>query len=225
MKRSIVVMALVAAIGGAAVATAPPSLASWVDDHCAKNSATDSHVKRSEAQAYAAVGFGEGYEWGGGCWNDNDKDDTPGQPDSSGEGPDCSGYVYKVWELVGTYGDSGFIWRDRLMNAHGPYTTTDFHDASTTFSPFHRLKNWQNRTVTLYMDAFAKDGHIGLLYTSSNPSSDTDYIAEALGDAYGVEKNIEGYRFDSAYVGVRREDWTPDCYPNCETDPVVVVLR
>ena len=45
------------------------------------------------------VAVGEGYEWGGGCWNDNNRDDTPGQPDSNGEGPDCSGFVFKTWEL------------------------------------------------------------------------------------------------------------------------------
>ena len=65
------------------------------------------------------------------------------------------------------------------------------------------------------MDAFAKDGHIGMLYTSVQPGENTDSIIEAKGDTYGTDVFIEDFRFDSAYIGVRREGWTLDCYPNC----------
>ena len=67
----------------------------------------------------------------------------------------------------------------------------------------------------LYMDAFAKRGHIGLLYTDAHPASNTDYILEAYSDGSGVDVNVRSYRYDSQYVGVRREGWTADCYPRC----------
>ena len=46
----------------------------------------------------------EGYQWGGGCWNDNDNDDSPGDPGNrgtGGEGGDCSGFTFKVWRRAG----------------------------------------------------------------------------------------------------------------------------
>ena len=43
----------------------------------------------------------EGYQWAGGCWNDNDRDDSPNDPHedpaTGGEGGDCSGFTFKVW--------------------------------------------------------------------------------------------------------------------------------
>ena len=32
-----------------------------------------------------------------------------------------------------------------------------------------------------------------------------------MGDGYGTDVFIEDYRFDSDYIGVRREGWTLDC--------------
>ena len=53
---------------------------------------------RSTVALYARY---EGYQWGGGCWNDNDVDDSPGDPtedpNTGGEGGDCSGFTFKVW--------------------------------------------------------------------------------------------------------------------------------
>lgn len=226
MKRMLLLITLTTCVLGLAPGLSRPVLATWVDSHCYPNNYADSNVRRADAQAYATVGFDEGYEWGGGCWNDNDKDDTPGQPDSGGEGPDCSGYTFKTWELKNGYGVSGFRWWDKMQDQHGPYTTSDFHDVGTSSSlPFHRLKD-KNRSTTLYMDAFAKVGHVGILYTSSNPTANTDWIAEALGDASGTGEFEEDFRYDSAYVAVRRKDWTPDCWPNCIGSPdgrVVVI--
>jgi hypothetical protein len=221
MKRLLVILAVLAA---AVVLPATPSAATWVGSNCYPDSTPDSNVTRTNARNYVDNALGEGYEWGGGCWNNNDVDDTPSQPDSSGEGPDCSGLVYKTWELRSDPWDAGFTWYFRLHNTHGPYSTDDFH-APVAADPFFKLANkW--RSTTLFMDAFAKDGHIGLLYTSDNPGSNTDYIAEALGDSPGTDLYIETYRFDAAYVGVRRQAWTPECYPNCGSaiaSPVVTV--
>jgi hypothetical protein len=49
------------------IASAGPSRASWVSEHCNDNQAADSYVRRTDARAYAIVAFEEGYEWGGGC--------------------------------------------------------------------------------------------------------------------------------------------------------------
>jgi hypothetical protein len=213
MRRLIVLIGTAGLLMAGGPAFVRPSYAAWTDDNCRGDGYSDSNVRRADAQAYAAVAFGEGYEWGGGCWNDTDRDDTPGEPDSGGEGPDCSGYVFKTWELKSATGQSGFTYWERKKTIHGPYTSASFHAPAAGW-PFFKLPN-KNRSTTLYMDAFAKDGHVALLYTSNNPSSNTDWIAEAYSDSAGVDKNERDYRYDSEYVAVQREDWAPDCYPNC----------
>jgi hypothetical protein len=205
-------------IGGVAlltialVAVGTPAEASWVSRNCYSDSHSDTYYKRSEARAYAAVADNEGYEWGGGCWNNNNVDDTPGAPDSSGEGPDCSGLVFKSWELRNSVGASGFTWWSRFQNIHGPYSSYDYYSPASS-DPFHRIS--KSRSATAIMDAFARQGHVGLLYSTNNPSSNTDWIIEAANDRSGTDVNERGYRYDSAYVAVKREGWTPECYPNC----------
>jgi hypothetical protein len=195
-----------------AIFPAVPSHASWVSQNCNTTQSTDSHVRRLDARAYAVVAFGEGYEWGGGCWNDNDRDDTPDQPDSGGEGPDCSGFVFKSWELQNN-GNNGFTYHDDLQNIHGPYSSYDFHSPKN--DPFVLLPD-KRRTTTMYMDAFAKNGHVALLWSDSPPSSNLDYMGEALGDAPGTGEFVEAYRYDSNYDAVKRLNWTADCYPRCQ---------
>src|SRR5437879_2677341 len=60
----------------------------------------------------------------------------PGMPDSNGEGPDCSGLVFKTWELRNTANDGGFTYDQAMQNIHGVYTSYDFHSpvASDPFS-------------------------------------------------------------------------------------------
>jgi hypothetical protein len=210
MRRLLGVLTISAA---ALVGFAGAGHASWVSDHCYPDHMTDYYVKRSDARAYADVARNEGYEWGGGCWNNNDRDDTPNAPDSGGEGPDCSGLVFKTWELVNASGKSGFTWYNKLENVHGPYSSYDFHSPDST-DPFFRIS--KARSTTVYMDAFAKNGHVGMLWTSANPSAYTDYIVEARGDDAGTNVFVRDYRYNDAYTGVRREGWTPDCYPYCQ---------
>lgn len=221
MKRRLGFLML-ACLAGALLAVVParPGRATWVSQNCNTNQRADSHVRRLDARAYAAVGFGEGYEWGGGCWNDNDRDDTPNQPDSAGEGPDCSGFVFKTWELQNN-GNNGFTFHDQLQNDHGPYTSYDFHSPQN--DPFVLLPD-KKRTTTTYMDAFAKRGHVALLWSGTPPSSNLDYIGEALGDAAGTDQFVESYRFDSAYVAVKRLNWTADCYPRCQLPAINEVI-
>jgi hypothetical protein len=201
MKRAVLLVALLA---GLVAVPAAPSQASWVSTHCHTDNFPVGGYTRGDARAFADVAKNEGYEWGGGCWNNNNYDDTPGQPDSEGEGPDCSGFVFKTWFLADGFGALGEWYWDNIQNIHGPYSSSSFHNASTTFRPFYRLTN-KLRSTTAYMDAFAKDGHIGMLYTVVNPTSGTDWIVEAKGDAYGTNVFEETYRFDSAYVAVRRK--------------------
>jgi hypothetical protein len=206
---------LVSALAFALTATvlARPGHATWVSSNCFDNPATKSGLMRADARAYAAYADHEGYEWGGGCWNNDQRDDTPNAPDSSGEGPDCSGLVFKTWELPKTYGAQGFRHYNRLMNVHGPYVAADFHGAGSNL-PFHDLGS-KSRQSTLYMDAFASSSHVGLIWSDSVPSAGGDYIIEALGDLYGTNVNVENYRSDSRFLAVRREGWTPDCSPRC----------
>ncbi len=197
-------------IAAIVVGTATSSQASWVSVHCAPNHSSDTIFQRKTAQAYAAVAAGEGYEWGGGCWNDNNVDDTPDAPDSNGEGPDCSGLVFKTWELKNSYGASGGEVWDKLENVHGPYSSDDFH-SPVAADPFSGVAKGSMQ----YMDAFARNGHVALLASKMDSSDSSDWVYEALGDAYGTGLNFEGYRGNTAYTGVKREGWTADCYPNC----------
>jgi hypothetical protein len=124
--------------------------------------------------------------------------------------------VFKSWELRHP-GDNGFTYYDKLENVHGPYASYDYRSPGSS-DPFVRLPD-KNRSTTMYMDAFAKNGHVGLISSRPSPGSNTDYILEALGDAAGTGEWLESYRFNSDYVAVRRKNWTPDCFPNCRMDP------
>ena len=221
MKRVLLCLLIVGGTIGMVPSTAS---ATFVSSYCYNNNHEDSNYRRVDARAYVSRALKEGYEWGGGCWNDNNVDDTPGAPDSSGEGPDCSGLVFKSWELESSWGASGFHWWDKLQNIHGPYSSDSYHDAGTATSlPFYRFDKTNN---PLYMDAFARIGHVGLLWTSVKNSDGTYTFAEAKGDAYGTNTWSENWMNDSSFVGVRRKSWTPDCYPNCvasPSEPVVAV--
>jgi hypothetical protein len=222
MKRLISVGGMAVMLTAAAaliVGTASPSQASWAGNNCAKNRFDDPIYQRKTSQSYAAVAVGEGYEWGGGCWNDNNRDDTPGAPDSGGEGPDCSGFTFKSWEMKNATGGAGGEWYDKLEDIHGPYSSYDFHSPVSS-DPFSTV----SKSSMQYMDAFAKDGHVAMLSSKVDSSSSSDWVYEALGDSSGTDLNFEGYRGSSSYSGVKREGWTADCYPNCGVAAVADVV-
>ena len=211
-------LSLMVAISGMGLValTAGPAIASWTDDNCDGVGFKIDWWKRSQAKAYAELASGEGYEWGGGCYRLNGHDDTPGAPDSGGEGNDCSGFVFRVWALKAD-GSVGFRYWEMEKNIHGPYTTGSYFDP---------LASWQFRTIgkgyltTQYMDAFVYRnggaGHIGLILTEG--SGGGDYMIHAKNDADGTTVTWETYRSSSAFNGVRREGWQAECYPNC-VDP------
>jgi hypothetical protein len=190
-----------------ALSTASASLAyhtAFVRNNCNYNAPTyTSYFTRDGSAAVAFRATKEGYQWGGGCWNNNDVDDSPDDPTSDpntgGEGPDCSGLTFKVWrESQNTSDKSAWEW-NMLRFVHGPYTANDF-----------RLGNGEPN-VTYYkpglirMDAVANTVHIGIIW-APNPDG-TDQLVEAKGEYYGTNIWTRGYRTANVYGGVRRLGW------------------
>ena len=146
----------------------------------------------------------EGYQWAGGCWNDNDRDDSPNDPRedpaTGGEGGDCSGFTFKVWRESLDQSNAGFQQWGMLRNVHGPYTAAAFK--AGTGAPNVTV----SKSGLIKMDALASDTHIGLIY-AANPDG-TDQIIEAKGEDYGTGVWTRTYRGSSSYSGVRRTGWS-----------------
>jgi len=193
----------------------PAAAGTWSQDNCSGSAWSMTSWRRADAQAYAQRGDREGYEWNGGCYKLNDRDDTPNAPDSGGEGADCSGYTFKSWALKSSAGTSGYHYWTHEKEIHGAYYTWNYHSPAST-DPFKLLAS-KTYAATLYMDAFVyrsgDAGHIGMIYLEGSGGS--DYIVEAKSDALGTRIAYTNYRSQSAYRGVTRKAWTPDCYPNC----------
>jgi hypothetical protein len=163
-----------------------------------------SYITRDGSIAVALRARHEGYQWGGGCWNDNDIDDSPGDPpenfNTGGEGGDCSGFVFKVWRESETESNAGFYQWGMLRHIHGPYTAARFKagEGAPNISV--------SKSALIKMDALAKSGHIGMIYATN--ADGTDQIIEAKGEAYGTNIWTRTYRGDSNYSGVRRTGWS-----------------
>lgn len=152
---------------------------------------------------YAYVGLREGYQWGGGCWNDNNVDDSPGDPvqvvQTKGEGPDCSGFVFKTWrESTDPNVAAPYCW-GFLRDIHGPYASGSFKDGAGAPNVTYP------KSGLIRMDALASYNHIGMLYAHNGDG--TDLIMEAKGEAYGTNLWARTYSSDPAYGGVRRLNW------------------
>ncbi len=143
-------------------------------------------------------------ERAGGCWNDNNIDDSPNDPPgdggAGGEGGDCSGFTFKVWRESESTSDGGFYEWLKLRKVHGPYIADSFRQGAgapnTTYSKSGLIK----------MDALASTGHIGMIYATN--ADGTDQIIEAKGEAYGTNIWTRTYRGSSSYSGVRRTGWS-----------------
>lgn len=211
--RPWVTVLLAVAVAALGVVTAR---AAWVDGNCAGGGYDMLNWKRSQASAYFQPMNHEGYEWGGGCFKLDDRDDTPNAPDSGGEGTDCSGLVFRTWALRNDR-TPGYRHWDYDKNIHGPYTTRAYF-APTPSDPFRTLG--KRYAATQPMDAFVyrnasnTAGHIGLIFLEG--SGGFDYIAESAGDAEGTWIQLRDYRSQSSYRGVARKDWTPECFPRCD---------
>ncbi|HLE99797.1 MAG TPA: hypothetical protein VI540_07845 [Gaiellaceae bacterium] len=178
---------------------------SFVADSCNYAAPTPtSSITRDGSTTVALRARWEGYQWAGGCWNDNDRDDSPGDPvetpGTGGEGPDCSGFTFKVWRESEKTSDAGFYQWGLFRFVHGPYTAQSFKNGAgapnTTYS----------KSALIRMDALASDGHVGLIY-AKNPDG-SDQIIEAKGEAYGTNIWTRTYRGSSSYGGARRLGWS-----------------
>lgn len=206
----------VAAVVVGTVMTPPAHAATWVSTNCtASGPSALSSWKRSNAQTYSLVADNEGYQWGGGCYNDNNRDDSPNHPqqDTStmGEGTDCSGLVFKTWALK-TTNVGGFAYWNKLKYQHGPNGSVHYRDAKwsggATAVEYHNIS--KSRTYTNRMDAFARNGHIGLIYTDDGTSDGQDHIIESASEASGTDINIRNYRSVTDYKAVARYGWYPE---------------
>jgi hypothetical protein len=203
-QRSFVAAFIVAlCLGGAGTAGAYHTR--FVADNCNYATSTPtSFITRDGSATVALRARHEGYQWAGGCWNDNDNDDAPNDPRedpyTGGEGGDCSGFTFKVWREALDTGDAGFHQWGMLRFVHGPYTAAAFKAGSGA----------PNVTVAksnlIRMDALASNDHIGMIY-ATNPDG-SDQIIEAKGEAYGTNIWTRTYRGSSSYSGVRRTGWS-----------------
>jgi hypothetical protein len=197
-----VVFALAASLGAAG---AWAYHTRFVANNCNSNPPQPtSYFTRSGSIEVALVGRFEGYQWGGGCWNDNNVDDSPGDPtedpNTGGEGGDCSGFTFKVWrESPHTTGAGAYQW-NRLRFIHGPYTAAAFKNGDGAPNVTYP------KSGLIRMDALAGYHHIGMIYTT-NPDG-SDQVIEAKGEAYGTNIWTRTYRGSSAYGGVRRLGWS-----------------
>ena len=172
--------------------------------YCNNNWFNDSTIPRTEARNYAYTAAGDGYQWGGGCWNSDGVDQSPGDPTENiytrGEGPDCSGFTFKAWYERGETGDPGMRYHSWMQNVHGPYSAASFKYGEGA----------PNITVakadTIYMDAFASTYHIGMIYWA-NTAYNTDRIIEAKCEACGTGTWSRTYRGNPDYSGARRMGW------------------
>jgi hypothetical protein len=177
----------------------------FVADNCNTAAPTPtSYITRDGSATVALRARYEGYQWAGGCWNDNDQDDSPGDPHedpaTGGEGGDCSGFTFKVWRESLNQSDAGFYQWGLLRNVHGPYTAAAFKAGSGAPNVA------ASKAGLVRMDALASDGHIGLVW-AANPDG-SDQIIEAKGEAYGTSIWTRTYRGSSGYSGVRRTGWS-----------------
>jgi hypothetical protein len=182
----------------------------FVANNCNYSAPTPmSYITRDSSTTSALKARYEGYQWGGGCWNDNDRDDSPGDPvkaeATGGEGPDCSGFAFKIWrESNSTSNDGYYLWA-ALRYEHGPYDAAAFKAAAGA------PNIWLAKSSAIRMDALASTDHIGLVYATNADGS--DQIIEAKGEAYGTNIWMRTYRGNSSYSGVRRTGWSSSTTP------------
>jgi len=199
------VLAFAVALCLTAAGTASAYHTRFIADNCNYAAPTPtSTITRDGSATVALRARYEGYQWAGGCWNDNNRDDSPGDPHedpyTGGEGPDCSGFTFKVWRESTNENDAGFYQWGMLRHIHGPYDTKRFKRGDG--APNITL----SKSAAIKMDAFSSDNHIGMIYARN--ADGTDQIIEAKGEAYGTNIWTRTYRGDSSYSGVRRTGWS-----------------
>jgi hypothetical protein len=163
-----------------------------------------SYFTRQNSSDYAYTGTHEGYQWGGGCWNNDNYDNSPNDPtedpNTGGEGGDCSGFTFKSWFEADYWTDKGGYRWNKFRNIHGPYDAYGFKSGyggpNVTYA----------KSGLIRMDALASDTHVGMIYAKN--ADGTDQIVEAKGEAYGTNIWTRTYRSNVNYGGVRRLGWS-----------------
>ncbi len=177
-----------------------PAAADWVDSNCTTSGGNFSGaVTRETAKSFFISVSSEGYHWAGGCWNNNNIDDTPNEALKKefprGEGPDCSGFVWKAWMLYATSATT-FYYNPPNKYFHGPAVAESYRSATTA---------WTNPTGTpQYWDAFASTTHVAI-YNSG--TSGSGLFWEAKSEAIGSGFFSRDYYGNSAYKMARRVGW------------------
>jgi hypothetical protein len=161
------------------------------------------NMTRDGQMTYALIAAWDGYQWGGGCWNNDDHDAAPNDPPqqfTGGEGGDCSGLTFKTWRESTDTGNGGRYYWAPLRNVHGPYTAQAFMNGAgapnTTIA----------KAYAMAMDGFASSYHVGMVFFRG--SGGWDQIIEAKCEACGTNLWDRSYRSQSAYGGIRRIGWT-----------------
>jgi hypothetical protein len=177
----------------------------FVATYCNYNPPTPISIfTRATAASVAFYGAREGYQWAGGCWNNNDVDDSPNDPPSDpytgGEGGDCSGFTFKMWRESENTADPGFYGWPKQRFVHGPYTAAAFKVGAGAANVTYP------KAGLIRMDALASSAHIGMIYAVN--ADGTDQMIEAKGEAYGTNIWTRTYRSNSNYGGVRRLGWS-----------------
>jgi hypothetical protein len=198
------VLGLTVAFALMAAGTASAYHTNFVATRCNSNPPTPiAQITRDASTTAALRARWEGYQWGGGCWNDNDVDESPGDPPETpgtgGEGGDCSGFTFKIWRESKDTTNGGYYEWHPLRFEHGPYKAEHFKAGVGAPNAV------MSKADTSRMDALASVGHIGMIYARNADGS--DLIIEAKGEAYGTNLWTRTYRGDSSYSGVRRIGW------------------
>jgi hypothetical protein len=157
---------------------------------------------RAANRSYYSYLDWEGYHWGGGCANNNNVDDQPGetvqQTSPRGEGPDCSGLVYRVWELADYGSNMDFYFKAQYAYVHGPFSAASFRTSTTAWTVI-------SKSALGYMDATASTSHIAI-HLGANSDGTQNYM-EANSEAIGTGVFARTYKSNSAYAAVHRNNW------------------
>jgi hypothetical protein len=189
--------------------------ATWQSTHCNTSDARlTSAEKISQAASFAYTARQDGYQWGGGCWKDDNVDATPSDKQeiySGGEGPDCSGFVFKTWRLDSSPSDGSTLKSDwkywgQLYNVHGPFSAASYRTTHVAWKA-------ESHSLVTKMDALASSGHVAMYWASSS-NGGVQFI-EAKGEAYGTNIWSEAYMGRSDFSPSARQAWLPECYPQC----------
>ena len=171
----------------------------FVADNCNYAAPTPApFITRDGSAAVALRGRHEGYQWGGGCWNDNDRDDSPGDPTTTRP---PAARVATARASLSRSGASRSTAATRASTVglfrlvHGPYTAAAFKQA--------RRGERVGVQVGADQDGRARERQSHRSRLRPNPDG-SDQIIEAKGEAYGTDIWTRTYRGSSSYGGVRR---------------------